>query len=134
MLKAIVDTNVFVKGLLGSPVNSEIIQSLEDSEFDLIISSEIFDELLDVVTRPKFQKVFTLEAIHNLIEIIQTQAKFVTPSQKITICRDAEDQKILECSLEGADVIVTNDKDLLCLKTFRHIPIITSQEFLKKLK
>ncbi|MBI5873896.1 MAG: putative toxin-antitoxin system toxin component, PIN family [Candidatus Omnitrophica bacterium] len=134
MLSVVIDTNVFIQGLLGSSLNRRILQLLKESKFSLIISSEIFDELLDVISRPKFRTIFIPETIDNLIEIIKTEAKFVNPTQKVTACRDTEDQRILECALEGADIVVSNDKDLLILKSFCSIPIISSQEFLSKLK
>lgn len=134
MLSAVIDTSVFVRGLLSSPVNREVVLSLRDSKFNLVISAELFDELLDVVTRPKFRSIFIPEAVNNLLEIIRSQAKFVNPRQKVTACRDIKDQKILECALEGADLIVSNDTDLLILKTFRSVPIITPSQFLVRLK
>ena len=134
MPNAVVDTNVFIRGLLGSSLNRKIIQSLKEFKFTLIISTELFDELLDVVTRTKFQNILIPEVVYNLIEIIKTQAKFVSPGQRVTICRDIEDQKVLECALEGADFIVTNDDDLLSLKTFSKILILKPSQFLKRLK
>jgi predicted nucleic acid-binding protein len=39
---------------------------------------------------------------------------------------------VLECSIEGqAHYIVTGDKDLLVLKTFRHIRIVRASDFLE---
>ena len=134
MLSAVVDTNVFLRGLLGSPSNRAILLSLKDGGFNLIISPELFEELLEVARRTKFHNILIPEAIDNLTEIIKTQAKFVNPRQRVTICRDIEDQKILECALEGANCIVTNDKDLLILNTFRGRPIVTPKEFLDILK
>lgn len=134
MLNAVIDTSVFIRGLLTSAANRAVVLALRDAKFNLIISPELFDELLDVVTRNKFRGIFITEAVYNLIEIVKNQAKFVTPRHKVTICRDLEDQKILECALEGADLIVSNDKDILILKAFHNIPIITPKEFLIRLK
>lgn len=134
MLNAIVDTNVFLRGLLGSPSNRAILLSLKDNGFNLIISQELFEEFLEVVRRTKFHSILIPEAVYNLSEIIKVQAKFVSPRQRVNICRDKEDRKILECALEGADCIVTNDKDLLILKAFHNIPIVTPRGFLKLLK
>ena len=39
---------------------------------------------------------------------------------------------VLECAIEGkAQYIVTGDKDLLVLKTFRDIQIVRASDFLK---
>lgn len=47
------------------------------------------------------------------------------------ICRDPDDDWILATPAAGeVDVIVTGDKDLLILKQFRSIPIVTPRGFL----
>lgn len=49
----------------------------------------------------------------------------VYPSQKLSVVRDPDDDKILECAVEAkADLIVSFDKDLLSLKEFNGIQII----------
>jgi predicted nucleic acid-binding protein len=56
----------------------------------------------------------------------------VIPIEKISLCRDIEDNKILECALAGkVDFIVSGDKDLLSLHLFKNIPIITPRKFLE---
>jgi putative PIN family toxin of toxin-antitoxin system len=43
-----------------------------------------------------------------------TKAKVVFPWKTVAICRDAEDNMVLECCLTArANVLVTGDKDLL---------------------
>jgi putative PIN family toxin of toxin-antitoxin system len=47
------------------------------------------------------------------------------------ICRDSKDDMVLECALLAhADCIVTGDKDLLSLESFRGIRILTPRDFL----
>ena len=53
------------------------------------------------------------------------------PKALTAVCRDPEDNMVLECSLEGrAQYIVNGDKDLLELKEFRGIRIVRAAEFL----
>ena len=50
------------------------------------------------------------------------------------VCRDPDDNMVLECALEGhAQYIVSGDKDLLELKEFRGIRIVRAAEFLNLL-
>ena len=50
---------------------------------------------------------------------------FVTASRKITLCRDPNDDKFLECAVAGkADFVVSADNDLLSLKVIEGIPIV----------
>jgi putative PIN family toxin of toxin-antitoxin system len=136
MLKAVIDTNVFISGLLKGSNSRQIIKLLQDSRFILVISPEILDELIGVISRPKFHNVITREAAEKLIEIIKTQALFVKSRQKFNIIKDdPEDDKFLEAAFEArADFIVSGDRHLLALKNFHNIPVISLQEFLKRLK
>lgn len=59
----------------------------------------------------------------------------VTPSEKITACRDADDNILLELAVAAnAACIITGDKDLLELHPFRGVPILTPRDFLHTLK
>lgn len=57
----------------------------------------------------------------------------VTPIRglrRFTGIRDARDQHVIEAALElGADLIVSQDKDLLSLKSAEGIPIVNIHEF-----
>jgi predicted nucleic acid-binding protein len=47
------------------------------------------------------------------------------------VCRDSEDDKILECALlANADYIITGDADLLTIKEFRKIKIVMAYEYI----
>jgi predicted nucleic acid-binding protein len=60
----------------------------------------------------------------------------VTPTKppSFTACRDPKDDKFLEVAVAGkADVIVSEDEDLLVLHPFRGIPIVGPAQFLEML-
>ena len=51
------------------------------------------------------------------------------------VCRDSDDDKILECAVSGnVDFIISGDNDLLSLKEFQGIPIMTASEYIGKLE
>ena len=53
----------------------------------------------------------------------------------LKVCRDPEDDKFLAAALEGeAQYVVSGDKDLLVLKTYRNIHVVTAAAFLKILR
>ena len=48
------------------------------------------------------------------------------------ICRDPKDDMVIECAvLSGAKFIVTGDKDLLAVKDYEGILVLTPREFLQ---
>jgi predicted nucleic acid-binding protein len=52
----------------------------------------------------------------------------------VKVCRDPDDSKLLEIAAVGrADCLVTGDQDLLVLRTFQEIPILTPARFLEVL-
>lgn len=133
MKKAVVDTNVFVSAFTGGTTTKSLYEKLRNREFLLITSHELLTELLFVLSRPKFK--ISSEEIEKLAVFLHKRTYFVTPQEKLSVCRDPEDDKILECAAEGKpDFIVTGDEDLLVLDTFRGIPILRPNEFLARLK
>jgi putative PIN family toxin of toxin-antitoxin system len=48
------------------------------------------------------------------------------------VCRDPADDPFLSCAVAAdADFIISGDKDLLALGSFRNIPIVTAAAFLE---
>ena len=135
MLKAVIDTNVIISGLIKSPSCRRIINALERSEFILVISPDILIELIDVIGRPKFHRIIKKEAAGRIVEAIKAQALLVKPSFELnTIKEDPDDNRFLEAALTAkANCIVSLDNHLLALEAFRNIPIIPPIKFLRLL-
>ena len=55
----------------------------------------------------------------------------IEPLSHVRVCRDPDDNKFIECALDGqCNYIVSGDKDLLDIKRFKNIRIISVSEFL----
>ncbi|MEB3122318.1 MAG: putative toxin-antitoxin system toxin component, PIN family [Snowella sp.] len=51
--------------------------------------------------------------------------------ERIDLCRDEKDNKFLEVAINGkADYLITGDNDLLVLRPFKDVKIMTINEFL----
>lgn len=134
MLRVVIDTNVFVSGIvfkLGKP--KKIVDLWLRQKIILIASQPLIEELTEVLHREQFQKQTTDEEITQLIQQIQKIAVFVEgnlPALGI-IKDDPDDDVVLATSLEGnADYIVSGDHHLLDLGDFRGIKIVNPAEFL----
>jgi putative PIN family toxin of toxin-antitoxin system len=133
MLEVVIDTNVFISALTGGRTTSKIHTALRKGAFKIVLSDALLTELIDVLNRPEFG--ISNSDLADFIAFIRTYAKIITTDQIITICRDPEDNMILECAVSGkAKYIVTGDKDLLTLKIFQNIPILTPSIFIKLLE
>ena len=82
--------------------------------------------------RPKFNVAH--RQIINFVGSIEEIATHVILLGTIQgICRDSDDDKILECAILGdVDFIISGDNDLLSLKIFQGIPIITPSDYINK--
>ena len=134
-MRAIIDANIIVSGLLTKGTCRKLLLSLKNKDFILVISEEILEEIEFVLNRKKFSLLINKDEKEDILSFIKTQALFFKPKTKINICRDEKDNIILETALTAkADIIVTGDKDLLVLTPFKGIPIITAKEFTARLE
>ena len=133
MKSIIIDTNIFISALLKSKNCIVILEALKQDKFKLIISEKLIEEILIVANEPKFE--FSKYEIKELEELIREKAEVVETPEKISLCRDPKDNIVLECASAGKlDFIVTGNKDLLSLKKFKNIPIITPFKFVRLLR
>lgn len=130
MKSAVVDTNVFISALSGSKTCKQIIDLFRADAFELVISTDLILEISNVLARPKFD--FDQSNVEKILRFVKHRAIKVFPAEKVSVCCDPKDNPVLECALAGSvDFIVTGDKDLLTLNSFRKIPIITPRKFLE---
>lgn len=130
MLRVVIDANVFVSIILGGQITGKISELLIANEFKLVYSTKLFNELKYVLSRKDFE--LSQQQIDRIITFIEMEGELVVSDETIDACRDPKDNPVLECAVAGkVDFIVTGDKDLLALKSFRKICILTPHEFLK---
>ncbi|MDR2727912.1 MAG: putative toxin-antitoxin system toxin component, PIN family, partial [Chitinispirillales bacterium] len=59
--------------------------------------------------------------------------KIITTKSKIKICRDPDDDKFIACAVDGkCKYIVSGDNDLLSVKPFKNVQIVSVREFMDK--
>jgi putative PIN family toxin of toxin-antitoxin system len=130
LLKVVIDTNIFISGVLvegGNP--SLIIKSWKRTQkYQLFVTEEIIQETLRVMQRLNVHP----EIITDWDKAIRKNAISVVPTRKIeAIKEDPSDNKFLECAIEvRADYIVSGDNHLKGLKEFQGIKIVSAKEFL----
>ncbi|KAA3596809.1 MAG: putative toxin-antitoxin system toxin component, PIN family [Calditrichaeota bacterium] len=128
----VVDTNIFVSALLSKNSFSQKCVKKAAKLGDFLLSKETLDEIKSVLSRKKFEKYITSDDRVKFIEFLILKSNFVTIKEKVKICRDEKDDKILELALNGkADFILTGDKDLLVLNPFQEIKILSPRKFVE---
>lgn len=98
-------------------------------EHRIAICAEILREIRTVLTQ-KF-KWSNLRLDDVLAEFRSGWIHVETPGRLRGVCRDPNDDVIIECAvIAGADFIVTGDKDLLAVRQYQGIRIVTPRDFL----
>lgn len=129
-MKLVFDTNIFISAFAipHSRAEKAILKILEGSD-SLLISKEIINEVLSVLS-VKFHR--DKEAVSHTALYLSDLARIVKPDKTIHILEDEPDNRILECALHGrADAIVTGDKEMLKLKEFEGIRLMSLREYLE---
>ena len=138
-MKVVLDINVLVSAFLsakGAP--AQVLEALHQETFELVISEPILDEYQAVLNYEKVQALHQMssEAITEVIDALKSVAIIVDPAQSLAgIIRDPDDTKFLECAVAGRVLyIVSQDLDLLSLKAYQEIQIVSPGLFLNILK
>ena len=107
------------------------------SETDIYVSPSLLREYRDVplelIAEGKIDQL-QLKVLIAGIAAFVTKAKVVNPQKKFIICRDPEDNMVLDCCFAaGADILITGDKDLLNIKNLPfELKILKPRDFVKE--
>ncbi len=127
LLRIVFDTNVYISAALFGR-RAETVMELASAGQIQLVTSEIILAELERKLREKMgwsasqTQLFT-GTIRDLAEVIEPEITLdVVPD-------DEDDNRIVECAVAGeANLIVTFDKDLLRLKSYEMIGIITPRQ------
>ncbi len=135
VLKVVLDANIWVSALLWGRKPAAVIKAAEDGKICIVTSEEIIGEISKVLTYPKLSKVYQTEDLRHedLIEAMLKNANFVKVTKKYNVVLEhPADDKFIDCTLAaGADYIVSGDKHLLKIVSYKKNQIVTVNEFLQ---
>jgi len=141
VVRAVIDTNIWVSALvnpLGFP--ARLRKAFEKGNFEVIVSEPILQEIADVLSRARIRNKYeiTEEDIEELLILIEERADFVLLSGDVNICRDEDDNAVLETAIKGkATYMVSRDDDVKLDKAVSDfmsnhgISVLTVAQFLK---
>jgi putative PIN family toxin of toxin-antitoxin system len=123
-----------ISALLFSGTAARLVPLWQSRRITVLISREILTEYLRVFAYPKFQlseqeiRPLIEEELLPFVETIRVRRRLAV------IHRDPDDDKFLECAVAGrAQYLVTGDRDLRELGSFRGTTILTASEFLERM-
>jgi putative PIN family toxin of toxin-antitoxin system len=116
VLRAVVDTNVIIRGILSSTgASALLLEAIRRRRCLLIASRAYLNEIHRVLSRPRFVQRYgiTRPQRQRLIARLYTLSLFVQPTGHLALCRDPKDDHLIEIALLGqATHLVSEDDDL----------------------
>jgi uncharacterized protein len=142
MTSAILDANVIVQAMIGSPsrASAQVLAALRRQELLGVMSPEVLGEYLEVLTLPQIRErhghsdsdlIDVLSGVAALGLVLQVEPR-ISPAH----ARDLTDTKYLDLALTAAaDFLVTNDRrHLLRLKRIGRTRIVSPRAFLRHIE
>ena len=132
-MRIVVDTNVLASAVFFGGKPGELLRLILARYVSAVATQEILDEYQDTIDylleKYKGRELhFSAVPIYSTMEIIPAKTR-------VSVCRDSDDDKFISCAIDGqCYYVVRGDKDLLTLKKYRHVKIVTVSEFLNLLQ
>jgi len=130
MIRAVIDTNVFVSSFLGGNPGA-IVGRWKTGEIILCLSRPIVDEYVDVLQRLGLQNERQIEELLQLFaQGPNVLYSAITPRLSI-IDADPSDNKFIECAVAlKSGYIISGDSHLTAIQDYLGITIVSPKEFL----
>ena len=130
-MRIVLDTNVFISSFFGGNPRT-IIDLWKDGRLTLCLSQDIFDEYIEVL---RLLGIDNTPELEELLKFFATgfHIVFTTRTPEIHVAADPDDDKVIECAVEGkATHIVTGDKrHLIPLSGHKGISILSPFDFVE---
>ena len=122
MLRAVLDTNLFVSSMLvrqGKP--AQVLDAWRERSYLLVISPAVIAEIRSCLSYPRIRRKYPItdEEVGELIQLLENEALVVTggATEAGAVPDDPDDELVLACAIDGiADFIVSGDRHLLDLE------------------
>ena len=132
-MRVVVDTNVFISSLLNTEGNPrKVIDLWRFEKTTLCLSKEILAEYFAVLGRFGMSEEPEGEELVQLFQKRYNQVFLRSVPTISAISEDPADNKFIECAVTGdAKYIISGDRHLLNLKSYKGIRMLPPTEFLK---
>jgi putative PIN family toxin of toxin-antitoxin system len=129
---------VLLSGLLWRGAPHVLLEHVRAGTLDLVSSPALLAELEIVIVRAKFDAILmrsntsrerALAEVRLLAEVVEP------PPLAVPVCRDPDDDAVLALALAArVDLIVSGDDDLLSLKHYQGVPIVSAAQAVAQLE
>jgi uncharacterized protein len=130
-LKVVLDTNIIISAAIsseGSP--AQVFELLIDKEIENYITKEILEEVLNVINRSDFKQIISDEYRKYIIASLSSNSIMIEPKFNEKVSKHGADDKFINCALTAKAHIISGDRHLLDIKSYKGINIFSVKEFI----
>lgn len=130
-MNVVLDTNIYISMCLSYGDDIEYILNVwKEQKIKVFLTSETFLELQNALEYEHLQKYINEEKKEIIFHIILTKGVFVDVVSDYKVCRDIKDDIFINLAVDTmSNFIVTGDKDLLDLISFKGVKILNPGDF-----
>ncbi len=129
-MTVVIDTNVILSGILFGGKPKQALEMALSGSIQLAISESLIIELQGVLQRPKFE--LSAQLVQTIVSEYASIASWIEPSEHFNVVvDDPSDNFFIDCAVAAkADYLITGDRHLLNLGTFKMIKIVSVDTFI----
>lgn len=141
--RALIDTNIWISATIkpaGPP--SRVFTALREGRFVPVVSRLLLDEIIEVLDRPRLRRLRRMNDadLATLLVLLEDRVIEVLLAGDLHLCRDPEDDFLLETAIRGGARFVVSrdddlkrDLDLIAYLQERRIEVVSIAQFLRLL-
>jgi len=140
LLLVLVDTNVWISAFINvSGAPAQVLGAFLADRFIPVVSDALLEEIRDVLGRPRIRRRWQLRAadVASALALLQDRAIQAIPTGDLHLCRDPDDDILLETALVGGakyfvsrDDDVKRDQELIARLEERGVTVLSVAHFL----
>lgn len=112
-MRAVIDTNVLISATFWTGKPKQILNQVRRREITFLTSQVLLNEFKEVLIRKDKPFKLSVAEAERIMIAMRDLAEIVQPHSRVTVCRDEDDNRVLE------------------LKSFERIKIVTVENFLR---
>lgn len=132
VIRVVLDTNTLISSILFKGELAGIVDLWKGGKIVPVVSRGTFDEFRTVLGYPKFRltqsemKPIIEEEVLPFFDVVEIVGEVNR------VCKDPDDDKFIACALSAsAEFVVSGDKDLCDVVSYKKIKIIKPSDLLK---
>lgn len=129
-MRIVIDTNIVASAIFFGGRPRELLELLLQHELSAFITKEIIEEYQGTIEY--LQDEYPSRRISVPLTQIIAACNMIETTSEVRVCRDPDDDKFFACALDSRSLyIVSGDKDLLAVKQYKDVQVVTVSQFFR---